>query len=165
MFFSRAVLLAIFATASTGAASIDVGTPKNSGGSATYHHSSLLRKQKAKRHQLHNRKQENALPARGDKKMNGVEEDVILGADTEDRDLIVGGEVVADRDAYPWFVSLTYGGEAFCGASVIGSNLVLTAAHCVEGSSPTGLIAVLNSYCRPGASCPVSSQFRSFCVA
>jgi hypothetical protein len=55
---------------------------------------------------------------------------------TEDQtDTIVGGEVV-DITEVPWQVSLqTRRGHA-CGGAVIDARWVLTAAHCVTGSSP-----------------------------
>jgi len=42
---------------------------------------------------------------------------------------IVGGTVVAKWETYPFMVRLPAG----CGGSLIGKNVVLTAAHCVEG--------------------------------
>lgn len=43
---------------------------------------------------------------------------------------IVGGST-ADEDDYPWMVSLQQTWGHFCGGSLISSQWVLTAAHCV----------------------------------
>ena len=40
---------------------------------------------------------------------------------------IINGSPVPNKDVYPWFVQ---GPDGSCGASLIGENLVLTAAHC-----------------------------------
>lgn len=45
---------------------------------------------------------------------------------------IVGGEPIDITEA-PWQVSLQDSSGHFCGGSVIGASLVLTAAHCTEG--------------------------------
>ncbi|XP_049957858.1 trypsin delta-like [Schistocerca serialis cubense] len=45
---------------------------------------------------------------------------------------IVGGEAV-DISQYPWQLSLQKLGSHSCGASIISSDWVLTAAHCLEG--------------------------------
>jgi len=55
---------------------------------------------------------------------------------------IVGGWEVSPEGKYPFMVGLVqrkndnYNGQ-FCGASIIGPKWVLTAAHCVEGASPS----------------------------
>lgn len=52
---------------------------------------------------------------------------------------IIGGHAVPN-DAYPFMASLQAGGESFCGGSLLGPTLVMTAAHCVTGTdSLTGL--------------------------
>ncbi|MCE9620819.1 MAG: serine protease [Actinomycetia bacterium] len=48
---------------------------------------------------------------------------------------IVGGEPI-DITAVPWQVSLQDSSGHFCGGSVIGPSLILTAAHCTEGTAP-----------------------------
>lgn len=42
---------------------------------------------------------------------------------------IVGGDLI-DISAVPYQASLAYGGEFICGASIISTKALLTAAHC-----------------------------------
>lgn len=48
---------------------------------------------------------------------------------------IVGGEPIAITEV-PWQVSLQDSSGHFCGGSVISASLILTAAHCTEGTAP-----------------------------
>ncbi len=59
---------------------------------------------------------------------------------------VVGGEDVEIKD-YPWQVALTSSpsGGGFCGGSIIGDSWVLTAAHCVNGTSASGLFIRVGS--------------------
>ncbi|XP_047000529.1 trypsin beta-like [Schistocerca americana] len=47
---------------------------------------------------------------------------------------IIGG-TTADISSYPWMVSMQVNGYHYCGASVISSNWVLTAGHCLYGAN------------------------------
>ncbi|ROL50647.1 Prostasin [Anabarilius grahami] len=64
---------------------------------------------------------------------------------------IVGG-VEAFEGSWPWQVSLhstTYGGH-FCGGSLINSEWVLTAAHCLPGVSASSLLVYLGKKTQQG---------------
>ena len=60
---------------------------------------------------------------------------------------IIGGSEVTqssqDTD-YPWITSLEINGQASCGASLIGSQWVLTAAHCVTDEDTGAVLSVSN---------------------
>lgn len=59
---------------------------------------------------------------------------------------IIGGDQ-STPNTYSWMVSLqSKDGQHFCGASLIADKYVLTAAHCLEGESPTNLQAVISDY-------------------
>lgn len=58
---------------------------------------------------------------------------LVLAAATASAEAIVGGRP-ASRP-YPWMVSLQDGGGHFCGGSLVRPDWVLTAAHCIEGTS------------------------------
>ena len=53
--------------------------------------------------------------------------------------LIVGGTVAPIKD-WPWQAMLrSTGGRQFCGGSLIRPEWVVTAAHCIEGKSPSNI--------------------------
>lgn len=69
------------------------------------------------------------------------EEEILAASQGDPR--IVGG-TVAPANTYPFYASLqTTGGSPFCGASLISSTRVLTAAHCVDGGTTPGSIRIV----------------------
>lgn len=65
---------------------------------------------------------------------------------------IIGGDDAA-QGAWPWIVSLEYAASTgtpydahFCGGSLIASQWVLTAAHCVEDATPADLLVRVGGY-------------------
>lgn len=55
---------------------------------------------------------------------------------------IVGGKTVSPQNKYPWQVGIKEKGDEnyWCGGSIINSNYVMTAAHCVKGIKSTNLL-------------------------
>ena len=62
---------------------------------------------------------------------------------------IVNGQIAAVGD-WGWQVAMLYNGKFYCGGSLINSQWILTAAHCVErNTNPSGysfLIGAHNRY-------------------
>ena len=84
---------------------------------------------------------------------------LILSFNVSAQQKVVGGVDVEIKD-YPWQVALTSSpnGSGFCGGSIIGDSWVLTAAHCVNGDSPSSL------YIRCGATASFASGGESYSV-
>ncbi|OXA50898.1 trypsin-1 [Folsomia candida] len=63
-----------------------------------------------------------------------------------------GGKIVGGEDAavgqFPYQLSLHWFGSHICGASIIGPNLAITAAHCVEGDVPSSLRVIAGKHQR-----------------
>jgi len=74
-------------------------------------------------------------------------QDVECGLPTPQNSRIVGGEK-AQKDAWPWQVAIYYGGQFMCGGSILKSNWILTAAHCVDGFNHKYYTIVVGSYQR-----------------
>lgn len=62
---------------------------------------------------------------------------LVLAAAAASADAIIGGRP-ASRP-YPYMVSLQDGGDHFCGGSLVRPDWVLTAAHCIEGTTESQL--------------------------
>ncbi len=69
----------------------------------------------------------------------GPQDMVLVEEASSSSDEIVGGTTAVITD-YPWQVSFqTSSGQHFCGGSVIAAQWVLTAQHCTDGQSASGL--------------------------
>jgi trypsin len=64
---------------------------------------------------------------------------------------VVGGGP-APEGTYPYIISLQYNGRHNCGGSIVSKNYVITAAHCVDGTSASSLTVKtgINKLSNPG---------------
>lgn len=72
------------------------------------------------------------------------------GRVSQNQPRIVGGST-APRGAYPWMVAMVERGQTpsngqFCGGALIAPGWVLTAAHCVEGSTAARTDVIIGAY-------------------
>lgn len=80
----------------------------------------------------------------------------VKGADQPDDlfERVVNGNN-ADQHEWPWQISLRFNGRHICGGSLIKTNMVLTAAHCVtRNKNPNAYKVVVGKY----------SFFQSHCL-
>jgi hypothetical protein len=68
-----------------------------------------------------------------------------MGSDDRRPHAIVGGVETSEGD-WPWLVSLQNESGHQCGASLVAPDAVITAAHCVYGSAPADLTAVIGRH-------------------
>ena len=77
---------------------------------------------------------------------NGVV--TLLTKEGDATDQIIGGVEVSPQGKYPWIVALVHAGAAtnwngqFCGGSIIASDTVVTAAHCVVEETTSSFVVV-----------------------
>lgn len=66
----------------------------------------------------------------------------------------IGGGNNAASGEYPWHATLVYSGSNnfFCGGTLINNKYILTAAHCVDGKSASGINVLLGDHSRSSTS-------------
>ncbi len=63
---------------------------------------------------------------------------VVVGFGGSSASAIVDGQPTSVA-SHPWQVALTDGGEQFCGGSLVSDHIIVTAAHCVEGTDASDI--------------------------
>jgi secreted trypsin-like serine protease len=74
---------------------------------------------------------------------------------------IIGGFPVA-AGTYPFYAKmLTPGGSFFCGSSLVTPEFILTAAHCTEGRTSSGIQFLIGALCNAAGNCGQYSESKS----
>lgn len=81
-------------------------------------------------------------------------------APIDDAPGIIGGTTVSSATTYPWIANLQQSGSFICGATILSTTKILTAAHCaVDGAASTFKVRVGSlKYASGGTLAQVSSK-------